>query len=230
LTYVCQGGEAIRAAYGGSDTALVTFRGETWNMSRSGEPGRYAAQTREWRVLRRPGGEEATLTALGDRPAIVTRCRREGGMSPVAAGMTTAAAVAPCPASALSIQQGGEDAGAGQRYDTIVVRNRSDAVCTVQGFPRVAFLGPDGLPPPNLKMEPSPTEGPIQGPMRPIALQPNGQAVFFLHWTPNPTEDAPCPHVTRLQVTLAGRTVLLPFDAQPCTRVSYSPVRQDPGA
>lgn len=234
LAYVCDGGETAYADYHavrGIHSALVSYRNETWNMAAVGQPGRYAVQNRQWQVGVQPGREEAVLTALGAKSAVIAKCRRTGDLSPAAAALPPPGSAPDCTAASLSLKFAGEDAGAGQRWDTFAISNRGLAACAVQGFPEVALLGADGQPVKGVKVETSLQAGPGAGPAERIELKPGARAVFYMHWTPIPSGEETCPQVTRLKATTpGGRTGLVPLAATPCGgQTTISPLRKDPG-
>jgi hypothetical protein len=233
LSYACQAGGAVRVEYLGSDQALVTYRHHTWHMAAvAGQPGRFALQNRQWQVGLRPDGEEGVLTALGTKPAAIARCHRAGPLSTAAASLPPPGSAPACTVADLSLKFTGEDAGAGQRWDTFAVANRGRTPCAIQGFPEVRMLGEDGTPAKGVSIEPSLQQGPGAGPAERIEIAPAGRAVFYLHWTPIQSGSETCPHVTRLDVTVpGGRSGLIPLNATPCGgRAEVTPLRKDQGA
>lgn len=233
LTYACQAGDVVRVDYLGPDQALVTYGHDTWHMTAvAGQPGRFALENREWRVGVRGEGEEGVLTALGPKPAVIARCRRSGPLSTAAASLPPPGSVPACTAANLSLKFAGEDAGAGQRWDTIAVGNRGRTSCSIQGFPEVRMLGEDGTPVKGVTIEQSLQQGPGAGPAERIEIAPKGRAVFYLHWTPIQSGGETCPRVTRLEVTVpGGRSGLIPLEATPCGgRAEVTPFRKAPDA
>lgn len=232
LTYACEAGDVVRVDYLGADQALVAYRNDTWHMAAvPGQPGRFVLQNRQWQVSLRPDGEEGVLTALGAKPAVIARCHRHGPLSAAAASLPPPGSTPACTAANLSLKLVGEDAGAGQRWDTIAVGNRGRASCSIQGFPVVRMLGEDGTPVKGVSIEQS-LQGPQAGPAERVEIPPKGRAVFHLHWTPIQSGSETCPHVTRLEVTVpGGRSGLIPFEATPCGgRAQVTPLRKDPTA
>jgi hypothetical protein len=230
LAYVCEGGETAHADYAGARSAVVSWRDESWNMAAvAGQPGRYAAQSRQWQVSVHPGYEEAVLTALGAKPAPIARCRRSGALSPAAAVLPPPGSAPACTVASLSLKFLGEDAGAGQRWDSFAVANRGQTTCAVEGFPEASLLGANDQPVKGVRVEQSLEAGPGAGPAERITLKPGARAVFYMHWTPIQSGSETCPHVVRLKVTApGGRTGLLPLDATPCGgQASISPLRKE---
>jgi hypothetical protein len=232
LAYVCEGGETAHADYDGTRSAVVSWRDESWHMTATGKPGGYVAQNRQWQVSVHPGYEEGVLTALGAKPAVIARCRRGGELSPAAAALPPPGSARDCTAADLSLKFVGEDAGAGQRWDTIAVANRGLGVCAVQGFAEVALLADDDRPVRGVNVVQSLQAGPVSGPAERITLKPGARAVFYMHWTPIQSGAEACPHVARLKVvTPGGRTGLLPLNATPCGgQATISPLRREPSA
>jgi hypothetical protein len=229
LAYVCQGGETVKADYRGS-TALVSFRNETWNMSANGPQGRYLLGSRQWQVNVLPDREEGVLSAVaGTKSVVIARCQRTGALSQAAAALPPPGTAPACTAANLSLKFAGEDAGAGQRWDTFAVTNRGTSACSIQGFADVRLLGDNGQPAPGVTVEQSLQEGPGAGPAERLELAPGKRAVFYMHWTPIQSGEEACPHVIRLQVTApGGRSGLIPLDATPCGgRTEISPLRRD---
>ena len=230
LVYACQSGDEVRVDYLGTDQALVTHRNDTWHMAAvPGQPGRFALQNRQWQVSAKPDGEEGVLTALGTKPAVIARCHRSGPPSVAAASLPPPGTAPACTAANLSLKFAGEDAGAGQRWDTFAVGNRGRTPCSIQGFPEVRMLGEDGAPAKGVTIEQTLQQGPGAGPAERIEIAPGGRAVFHLHWTPIQSGSETCPRVTRLDVTVpGGRSGLIPFDATPCGgRAEVTPLRKD---
>jgi uncharacterized protein DUF4232 len=84
-----------------------------------------------------------------------------------------------CKTSQLSANLTNPDAGAGQRYLTLVYTNNSGQDCTMYGFPGLQLLGP-GNPPTNVVRNPVPKNL--------ITLAANGGHAFtVLHWGTMPS-------------------------------------------
>jgi hypothetical protein len=232
LAYSCQGGgSGVQVAYVGQG-ALVTYGGETWNMTPGKTPGSFTAQGRIWQVRPYADHEEGELSVAGPHPTVVTHCQRQGPVSPAAAGLPLDGGPSPCTAGDLSLKFLGDDPGAGQRNLSFSVKNRGLATCSVQGFPVVTLVGPDGLPTPHVKVKTSLTTGPSTGPAAKLTLAPGQQSVFYMHYTVIGSDDTPCPQVSRLSIELpGGKTGMVPLEAQPCGgQVQVSPLRPAPAA
>ena len=233
LAYACQAGAEVRVDYLGTDQALVSYRNDTWHMAAvAGQPGRFALQNRQWQVSVRPDGEAGVLTTLGVKPSVIARCHRSGPLSIAAASLPAPGSTPACTAADLSLKFAGEDAGAGQRWDTFAVGNRGRAACSIQGFPQVRMLAEDGTPAKGVSIEQTLQQGPGAGPAERIEIAPGGRALFYLHWTSIQSGGETCPHVTRLDVTVpGGRSGLIPLEATPCGgRAEVTPLRKDPAA
>ena len=114
-----------------------------------------------------------------------------------------------CHTSQLTTSLQNADAGAGQRYADLVLRNRSQQPCTVYGYGGMQLLDADGKPiPTNLERVPNP--GPAL-----VRLAPGGTAVSSLRWTVvasgNEPTKGPC------QATPAGVHVTPPDETDPLT-------------
>lgn len=115
---------------------------------------------------------------------------------------------------AASIEE--QDAGAGQRYADVVLRNNGSQPCTVYGYGGMQLVGGNGEPiPTNLERVPNP------GPSL-VRLDPGASTRATLHWTVVPTGDeptsGPCePEAASVRVTppdeRAAQTV--PWDRGP---------------
>lgn len=101
------------------------------------------------------------------------------------------------------------EAGAGQRYAQLVLRNSSNETCTIYGYGGLQLVDEAGRPLPT-KMERTPNPGPSL-----ITLDPGETASATLHWTAVPHEgeptDAPC------QPTPARAQVIPPDETDPLT-------------
>jgi uncharacterized protein DUF4232 len=118
----------------------------------------------------------------------------------VLAGCLTAAVVAGCASSSaaatparchtggLTVTLGRVDAGAGQRYAHLYLRNTTGRTCRTQGWPGLQLVRSSGaaLPTRNTRAHTLPS--------RRVILAPRRRAVSVLHWTAIPvsgTGDAP---------------------------------------
>jgi hypothetical protein len=133
----------------------------------------------------------------------------------------------PCRAAALRLRLAGTDTGAGSTALTVMITNRSVAACSLQGYPALRLIRPDGSVAP---ARIAPGSGPLFAGMSPaqVRLRPAGQASFFLVYRDfNGRTGRPGAAIGALRVRLLdvpGRfTVsarLAPFGA-----LSVSPVR-----
>ncbi|MCI2423803.1 DUF4232 domain-containing protein [Saccharopolyspora sp. K220] len=112
-----------------------------------------------------------------------------------------------CHTSMLSGSLAQPDAGAGQRYAELVLRNSSSETCTLYGYGGMQLIDQSGRPLPT-DMTRVPNPGPTL-----ITLAPGETASATLHWTAVPhegePEDAPC------QPTPARAEVIPPDETDP---------------
>ncbi|MEV0699138.1 DUF4232 domain-containing protein [Saccharopolyspora sp. NPDC050389] len=104
-----------------------------------------------------------------------------------------------CHTSMLTGSVQNSEAGAGQRYAELVLRNSSNETCTLYGYGGMQLVDGSGQAVPT-KMERTPNPGPGL-----ITLAPGESASATLHWTAVPHEgepmDGPCqPTPARAQV------------------------------
>ncbi|MEU6269341.1 DUF4232 domain-containing protein [Saccharopolyspora shandongensis] len=104
-----------------------------------------------------------------------------------------------CHTSMLTGTVEGAEAGAGQRYADLVLRNSSNETCTLYGYGGMQLVDASGQAVPT-KMERTPNPGPGL-----ITLAPGESARATLHWTAVPHEgepmEGPCqPTPARAQV------------------------------
>lgn len=119
---------------------------------------------------------------------------------------TTKAGPAPCPASSLSAELGQTNAGAGQVYQPLVLRNTGTAACELRGFPGVSVLDSAGTQ----IGQPATRDG-AEGAA--VTLQPGGAASATLH-TANGPIGGPCePTSATMKVFPPGSTEALTFAA-----------------
>ncbi|QXJ24390.1 DUF4232 domain-containing protein [Actinomadura graeca] len=109
-----------------------------------------------------------------------------------------------CTTPMLTASLTGYDAGAGQRYLTLVLTSKSSKPCTTGGWSGLALAGPDG---------PVPTQVVREGTARTITLPPGGSAYQKLHWTVAPAydedEETCRPTATTLRVIPPNETTRL---------------------
>lgn len=101
------------------------------------------------------------------------------------------------------------DAGAGQRYGELVLRNTSGQTCTLYGYGGMQLLGADGKALPTT-MKRSPNPGPSL-----IRLAPGQSAQADLHWTVVPHSGEPTDG--QCQPTPARAYVTPPDETDPLT-------------
>ncbi|HEY6317076.1 MAG TPA: DUF4232 domain-containing protein [Acidimicrobiia bacterium] len=138
----------------------------------------------------------ALLTACGGgssaaRPATPSTTARSGGGAPS------------CQTSQLQAALEMPDAGAGQRYVTLVLTN-TGATCQLTGYVGLQLLAAGGAPIPTLV-------APDTGRLVPVTLAPGGTASTPLHWAGIPLSDeaqtGPCePQPTQVEITPPDQT------------------------
>lgn len=117
---------------------------------------------------------------------------------------TTAPAGAPaCQAAQLQPSLEMADAGAGQRYVTLVLVNHG-APCQMTGYVGLQLLGAGGVPIPTVVSREA-------GSAVPVTLQPGGAASTPLHWAGIPLSDeaqtGPCePQPAQVEITPPDET------------------------
>jgi ABC-type transport system substrate-binding protein len=119
---------------------------------------------------------------------------------------TTKAGPTACAASSLSAELGQTNAGAGQVYQPLVLRNTGTAACELRGFPGVSVLDSAGTQ----IGQPATRDG-AEGAA--VTLQPGGAASATLH-TANGPIGGPCePASATMKVFPPGSTEALTFAA-----------------
>ena len=119
----------------------------------------------------------------------------------------TAPGTARCTAGTLSGMVKPQDAGAGNRYATLVVTNKSKSACTLYGYGGLQLVDAQGNPTPtNLVRtgDPSPSL---------VILQSSETAQKKLHWTVVPTGDEPV--TGPCEPPSAGAKVIPPDETEP---------------
>ena len=119
-------------------------------------------------------------------------------------GPTTTTAVpgsTRCDAGQLQPSIAEDDAGAGQRYATLTLRNTGSARCTVRGYAGLQLLAGSGTVPTRVV--------PAGGPARSVTLRPGARVRAQLHWSTvpgsgDPSADRCPPTPDRVQVTPPG--------------------------
>lgn len=90
-----------------------------------------------------------------------------------------------CHTGQLSASVQAPDAGAGQRYAELVLRNNGPQPCTVYGYGGMQLIAANGAPvPTDLEREPNPRPSLVH-------LAPGATTRAKLHWTVVPTGDEP---------------------------------------
>jgi hypothetical protein len=94
-----------------------------------------------------------------------------------------------CHTSELTGSLTAPDAGAGQRYATLVLRNTGGRTCTVHGFGGLGLAGSDGRALPTHQVRSG-------GPAATVTLAPGGSVRSALHWSsmngPGDPSSGPC--------------------------------------
>jgi hypothetical protein len=119
---------------------------------------------------------------------------------------TTAAPTPSCTATQLEGELGPTNAGAGQVYAPLILRNTSSTSCEVRGFPGVSLLDASGTQ----IGEPATREGAEGGT---VLLQPGGVASATLHTTNEGIGGACDPVSTQMKVFPPGQTASIDFSA-----------------
>jgi hypothetical protein len=144
------------------------------------------------------GSGTTTTTAAGS----TTTTAGGGGGSTT----TTKAGPTACAASSLSAELGQTNAGAGQVYQPLVLRNTGQAACELRGFPGVSVLDSAGTQ----IGQPATRDG-AEGAS--VTLQPGGAASATLH-TANGPIGGPCdPASASMKVFPPGSTEAVTFAA-----------------
>lgn len=112
-----------------------------------------------------------------------------------------------CHTSQLAGSLENGDAGAGQRYVDLVLRNKSGETCTLYGYGGLQLIGADGSQvPTKLTREPKPAPATVR-------LAPGASARSTLHWTAVPADDEPQDHAC--EPTPARVQVIPPDETDP---------------
>jgi hypothetical protein len=124
-----------------------------------------------------------------------------------AAPATSAAAIPACRTADLSARLGTIDAGAGQRYETLALINRSSHTCHTYGYVGMLFLDAHGRALPTQVLRDR------QYRARRVVLAPGARAVTQLHWSVIPSSadaNGQCgPAPRRVEVTPPDETTHL---------------------
>lgn len=237
VTYVCAGGAGAEARYGSAGQLTLVF-GQTSFPMRAAEAvsgSRWVGESLEWWVTLEAGDEVGTLRQLGPDGVgreVVARCVR-----PMAGGVLAPEPGQPadpvaCRPEDLDLRPVGTDAGAGQRWTTLALRNRGDAACLLEGYPSLGLEGEGGALRTDLRLDRTPGPYYAQRDIAPVTLDPNGEAYFDLGWTvvagEIATEAEPCDAVTAVRAgpSDADPTARTELEAAPCNgRIRVTPVR-----
>jgi ABC-type transport system substrate-binding protein len=131
-----------------------------------------------------------------------------GGTSTTGATSSTTAGTPECATEQLQAELGPTDAGAGQIYAPLILRNTSSSTCLVRGFPGVSVLDADG----GQLGDPATREGAEGGE---VLLQPGGVASSTLHTTNQGIGGQAClPTSAQMKVFPPDQTAELTFPAQ----------------
>jgi hypothetical protein len=132
-------------------------------------------------------------------------------------------ASARCSAGRLRIRLGRVDAGAGNRYASLVFTNRSRSACTLKGYPGMVMIDGNGDA---LRTRVRRTAGSTPT----VTLRPGRSAGATLHWTVVESGDESCPGAARLLVIPPGEWTYasIPFPADRVCgggRIDVTPIR-----
>jgi hypothetical protein len=146
--------------------------------------------------------------ASGDSSTTTSTSTTEAPTSSTTAGSssTTSAGTQTCTTGQLEARLGPSDAGAGQVYAPLVLRNTGTAACQVKGFPGVSLLDASG----SQIGQPATREGAEGGT---VVLLPGGAASATLHTT-NEGIGGPCdPASSQIKVFPPDQTESITFSA-----------------
>lgn len=135
----------------------------------------------------------------------------------------TAAAL--CQSAQLTATLGSTGRGAGQVYDTIVVRNVSSSACAVGPAPAVMLVDR------NQRDGQEQAAGRVTSP--PISLKPGATASFVIHWTPMGPGGGECARQQRdvwLYPGGGGLPLWVPLGASTCYPVEIRPFQAGSGS
>lgn len=238
--YVCDSGLTVSVAWPDPQSAQVTYRDRTYVLrsAQTGSGARYRDAEVEWSAITRDGVEQATLSRIVDRDALVAmeRCQRPAPVPvapvPAPADPATPAAAAPCKGPQLALSAEGGDAGAGNRVSILGLQNIGTRTCSLTGYPGVVLQDRQGRDLTSIRSEQT-----LGGYFRtsqtpaPVELKPQARAFFDIAWSAMPHEDigeTVCPSAARIRVTAPGDTSAVSLDQTftPCgRRIRVSPIR-----
>lgn len=132
---------------------------------------------------------------------------------------------APCTGSSLALDLTAQDAGAGNRFATLALRNTSTVSCTLRGYPDIQLIGEHGQARTPFAINPTPGADPAL-----VTLEPNGQAWFDLRTTAVagevPGETEPCPATKAIRFMAGGSSAETALPLNPCNqRASVTAIR-----
>lgn len=236
VTYVCAGGAGAEARYGTAGQLTLVFGDSSFpmNAAEAVSGARWTGESLEWWVTLEAGQEVGTLRQLGPDGVgreVVARCVR-----PTAGGVLVPepgqGEPEPCRAEDLDLRPVGTEAGAGQRWATLALRNRGQAACTLEGYPSLSLEGEGGAVRTDLNLVRAPGPYYAQRDIAAVTLDPDGEAFFDLGWTvvagEISSETEPCRPVTALRAGPADATpaARAELEAGPCGgRMRLSPIR-----
>jgi ABC-type transport system substrate-binding protein len=122
-------------------------------------------------------------------------------------GSSTTAGTPSCSTSELAAELGPSNAGAGQVYQPLILRNTGSSTCVVIGFPGVSLLDGSGVQ----IGQPATREG-NEGSA--VVLQPGGVASAMLHTTNEGIGPSCDPTSTQMKVFPPDQTAELTFAAE----------------
>lgn len=147
--------------------------------------------------------------SAGDTTTTVAPTTSSSAVSTSTTGATSTTTGGPtaCTSSQLQAELGPSNAGAGQVYAPLILRNTGSATCELRGFPGVSLLDGSG----NQIGEPATREG-GEGPT--VSLAPGAAASATLHTTNAGIGPSCDPTSTRIKVFPPDQTAELTFEAQ----------------
>lgn len=150
--------------------------------------------------------DEPAATTTTTSPDTTTTTAPDGTTSTTTASTSsTASGPTGCRATELSGELGPSNAGAGQVYTPLVLRNTGATTCTVRGFPGVSLLDADGVQ----LGEPATREGP-EGDT--VTLAPGEAASATLHTANEGLGETCTPPSSAMLVFPPDQTEALTFD------------------
>ena len=234
VVYACEDDRAAEASYGSDGALALTLGDETWpmNAAEAVSGSRWVGEELEWWVTLENGQEVGTLRRLGAQrvgETVIARCIRPtsgGALAPEPPDRTDPAAPPDenrCRAPALSLDVISTEGAAGSRYTVLAFANEGSSACTLQGYPSLALIGPNGRPRNNFRIGEDP--GSYYADSRPIeavSLAPGARAYFDLVSTAVageiPGETEPCAPIIAVRASPPDDegSVQAPLELNPC--------------